>query len=107
MTQAVHHGPLYRIESLLNTDGRPHPLQNRTATATLLLGLIAAVTSIFPGLHLISSWVGLAGILLGGWAQLISATTAQRFVTVIGLGAAGVGFYMGMANGGLFGGVFG
>lgn len=107
MTQAVHHGPLYRIESLLNTDGRAHPRENRAASATLLLGLIAALCSIFPGLHLVSSWVGLAGILLGGWSQLISATTAQRFVTVIGLGAAGVGFYLGMADGGLFGGLFG
>ncbi len=91
----------------LNTDGRTHPVENGAASAALLLGLVAVLASIFPGLHLISSWAGLAGIGLGAWAQLISATTGQRFLAVLGLGAAGVGFYLGMAHGGLFGGWLG
>ncbi|MGK5533126.1 hypothetical protein [Streptomyces sp. URMC 129] len=107
MAHTAHHGPRARVGAWLNTDGRPHPVENRFATVTLLLGAVAAITAIFPGLHLVSSWTGLAGIATGGWAQLISATTAQRFVAVIGLGAAAVGFYLGTANGGLFGGVLG
>lgn len=107
MTQAAHHGPFSFFSSVLNTDGRPHPLQNAVAGITLLLGAVAAITVIWPDLHLISSWVGLAGVATGGWGQLISATTAERFVLVIGMGAAGVGLYLGMANGGLFGGLLG
>jgi hypothetical protein len=112
MTQAAHHRGLVRraedrTAALLNTDGRPHPRENSLAGVTLLLGAIAVLTAIFPGLHLISCWTGLAGILTGGYAQLVSATTGQRFVTVIGLGAAAVGFYLGMSNGGLWGGVLG
>ncbi|ONK12822.1 hypothetical protein [Streptomyces sp. MP131-18] len=91
----------------LNTDGRAHPVENRFATAALLLGLVAVAASVLPGLHLVSSWVGLAGIGFGAWAQLISATTGQRFLAVLGLGAAGLGFYLGMAHGGLFGGWLG
>ncbi len=99
MTQAAHHGPL----SFLNTDGRSHPVENAFTLATLLLGAVAGLTAISPDLHVISCWTGLAGIATGGWGQMISATTAERFVLVIGLGAAAVGFYLGMAHGGLFG----
>ncbi|WP_326598035.1 hypothetical protein [Streptomyces sp. NBC_01803] len=107
MTHTAHHGPMARVGSWLNTDGRPHPVENGFAAVTLLLGAVAVITSIFPGLHLVSCWTGLAGIATGGWAQLISATTGQRFAAVIGLGAAAVGFYLGTANGGLFGGLVG
>ncbi|MDT0307058.1 hypothetical protein RM780_08790 [Streptomyces sp. DSM 44917] len=98
MAQATH------VTSLLNTDGRPHPRENSLATVTLVLGAVAAIAAVFPGLHLLSSWAGLAGIAIGARAQLISVTTGQRFVTVLGLGAAAVGFYMGVAHGGPFGG---
>ncbi|RBM05556.1 hypothetical protein [Streptomyces sp. PT12] len=93
--------------SLLNTNGRPHPVQNTAAVVTFVLGLVSAATSISPGLYLTSSWVGLVALLIGGWSQMISATTGQRIVTVLGLGAAGSGFYLGMAHGGLFGGWLG
>lgn len=97
MTQAVRRSPF----SFLNTDGRSHPRENTFAAAALVLGLVAVVTAIWPGLHLISSWFGLAGILTAAWAQFISATTGERFLSIIGLGAAAVGFYLGLAHGGL------
>ncbi|WP_129841475.1 hypothetical protein [Streptomyces sp. RFCAC02] len=97
MAQAAHHGPLARA---LNTDGRSHPRENGLAVLTLVLGAIAAVTCIFSGLHILSAWVGIAGLLVGGWSQMNSATTGQRVLTVLGLGAAGIGLYIGMANGG-------
>jgi hypothetical protein len=84
-----------------NTDGRPHPLENTLVAVTAVLGVIAVVTSAFDGLHAVSAWTGLAGILSGGYGQFVSATTAERYVLVIGLGMAGLGFYLGMAHGGL------
>jgi hypothetical protein len=83
-----------------NTDGRPHPLENALVALTLALGLIAVVTCGFRGLHALASWTGVAGILAGGYGQLISVTTAERFALIIGLGMAGFGFYLGMAHGG-------
>ncbi|WP_103500437.1 MULTISPECIES: hypothetical protein [unclassified Streptomyces] len=105
MAQAVHghRSPL----SFFNTDGNPHPRENTLAVVTAVLGLLALITAFFPGLHLIASWAGLAGIVTGASGQMLSVTTAERFVTVLGLGAAAVGFYLGMAHGGLFGGVLG
>lgn len=103
MTQAAHRGPFSYLSSVMNADGRSHPVENAFAGVTLLLGAVAVITAIWPGLHLISSWAGLAGVLTGGWGQMISATTAERFVLVIGMGAAGLGMYLGLAHGGLFG----
>ena len=72
-----------------------------------MLGVIAFVTAMFHSLHLISSWAGLIGIAAGAYGQFISGTTRERFGLILGLGASAVGFFLGMAHGGLFGGVFG
>ncbi|MFF8284435.1 hypothetical protein ACF06W_17175 [Streptomyces albus] len=97
MAQAVRwNNPL----SYLNSDGRRHPVENSFATVTLVLGVIAVVCAWWQGLHLLGSVVGLAGVLTGAWGQYISATTGERFVTIIGLGAAGAGFYINMMHGG-------
>ncbi|MER5773200.1 hypothetical protein ABT144_02675 [Streptomyces sp. NPDC002039] len=90
--------------SLFATDGKPHPLQDTLLAATLILGAVAFVTAFFDNLHLISSWTGLVGILTGAYGQFISVTTRERFALIIGLGASAIGFYLGMAHGGLFGG---
>ncbi|MFF0746796.1 hypothetical protein ACFYVL_41080 [Streptomyces sp. NPDC004111] len=93
--------------SLFATDGKPHPLQDTLMAVTLVLGVLALVTAMFHNLHLLSSWSGLIGILTGGYGMFVSATTRERFVIVLGLGASAVGFFLGMAHGGLFGGVLG
>lgn len=93
--------------SLLATDGKPHPIQDALVSVTLVLGAIAFVTAMFHHLHLLSSWAGLVGILTGAYGQFISVTTRERFGLIVGLGASAVGFFLGMAHGGLFGGVLG
>ncbi|MFI1761718.1 hypothetical protein ACH41H_06590 [Streptomyces sp. NPDC020800] len=93
--------------SLFATDGKPHPVQDTLMVATLVLGVLAFATSFFPGLHLLASWSGLLGIFTGLYGQWISVTTRQRFGLILGLGASGVGFMLGMAHGGLFGGLIG
>ncbi|MBT2506699.1 hypothetical protein J7I98_12495 [Streptomyces sp. ISL-98] len=93
--------------SLLATDGKPHPLQDTLMAVTLVLGSIAFITAMFHSLHLLSSWTGLLGILTGAYGQFISVTTRERFLLIVGLGASAIGFFLGMAHGGLFGGVLG
>ncbi|MFE5870674.1 hypothetical protein ACFQ6V_18785 [Streptomyces roseifaciens] len=109
MTQAVRQsrGPRSLINAVLNSDGKPHPLENTFVAVTLVFGVLAFVSSAFNNLHLLSSWSGLAGILTGAYGQYISATTGERFLLIIGLGASAFGFFLGMAHGGLFGGVIG
>ncbi|MGW0825463.1 hypothetical protein [Streptomyces sp. NPDC002845] len=93
--------------SLFATDHKPHPLQNILLAVTLVLGAVSFVTALFPNLHLLSSWTGLVGILTGAYGQFVSETTRERFGMIVGLGASAVGFFLGMAHGGLFGGVLG
>ncbi|MFF2997413.1 hypothetical protein ACFVTC_23065 [Streptomyces sp. NPDC057950] len=93
--------------SLLATDHKPHPLQDTLLAVTLVLGVTAFITAQFDSLHLISSWTGLIGIFTGASGQFISETTRQRFGLILGLGASAVGFFLGMAHGGLFGGIIG
>ncbi|MFH9012899.1 hypothetical protein ACH4C6_16095 [Streptomyces sp. NPDC017943] len=89
---------------LLATDGKPHPLQDALLAVTLVLGLTAFLTAIIEDdLHILSSWAGLVGILTGAYGQWISETTRERFGLILGLGASGVGFFLGMAHGGLIG----
>ncbi len=91
------------VLSLLNSDGKAHPRENSLVLATAVLGLVAIISAFFPSLHLLSSWAGLAGILTGGYGQFVSATTGERFVLIIALGASGVGLFIGVAHGGLWG----
>ncbi|OAH11815.1 hypothetical protein [Streptomyces jeddahensis] len=104
MAQAVRP---HSATSLFATDGKPHPRQDALAAVTLVLGAIAFITAMFHSLHLISSWAGLVGIITGAYGQFISETTRERFGLVLGLGASAIGFFLGMAHGGLFGGVLG
>ncbi|OEU90280.1 hypothetical protein DB35_03105 [Streptomyces abyssalis] len=98
MAQAVRHNPV----SMLLDDGRAHPLESSLAAVTVVLGAVAFLTAlVWPGLHVLSAWTGLVGIVTGAWGQFISATTGERFALIIGLGGAAFGFYLGMAHGGL------
>lgn len=93
--------------SLLATDDKPHPVQDTLLAVTLVLGTVSFITAMFHHLHLLSSWAGLMGILTGAYGQFISETTRERFGLIVALGASAVGFFLGMAHGGLFGGVVG
>lgn len=106
MGQAIprrRHNPLAR----LGHDRRAHPRRHALALVTLLLGALAALAALSPGLHLVGSWAGLLALLVGAATYMVSATTAERFLLVLGCGAAGFGLLMGMAHGGLFGGLVG
>ncbi|MER5354942.1 hypothetical protein ABT093_32040 [Kitasatospora sp. NPDC002551] len=99
MAQTVHRMPALT----LNTDGHPHPRENTLVGLTAALGAIAFITSFFHNLHLLTSWTGLFGIVTGLLGMYISVTTAERFVLMIALGASAIGFYLGIARGGLWG----
>jgi hypothetical protein len=84
----------------LNTDGQRHPRENALLAVAAFCGTVALAFAPFEGMHAPGTWLGLIGIITGLYAQYISATTAERMVNVVFLGASAVGFALNMAHGG-------
>ena len=84
----------------LNSDGRRHPLENGLAAFTLAAGIVAFATGFVVSQHLVATSLGLASLVVGLYAQLVSATRPERMLIVTGLVAAFVGLSLGLAHGG-------
>lgn len=88
---------------LLATDGKPHPLQDTLLAVALVLGVLALATASYRGIHVLTSWAGLLGVLTAGYGQYVSETTRERFGLVLALGASAAGLFFGIYHGGFFG----
>ena len=96
----------------LNSDGRPHPLVNALTIFTLVIGLVSFVLGLVIrnvsgasglGWAIATAATGLAALLVGLYAQMISATREQRVLIVTGIIAGFVGLALGLAHGGFAG----
>jgi uncharacterized membrane-anchored protein len=94
--------------NILNSDGRPHPVENALTVFTLLAGLVSFVLGMIvrntPGagavVVMVATAAGLASVLIGLYAQMVSATREQRVLIVTGIIAGFVGMCLGLAHGG-------
>ncbi len=86
----------------LNSDGQRHPLENSLAVFTLAAGVVVFAAGWVVSLHVLASLLGVICLLVGLYAQLISATRAERMIIVTGLVAAFVGTALGFAHGGFW-----
>jgi hypothetical protein len=86
----------------LNTDGRPHPTANTLALLAACFAVISAVSAWYPSTHLLGAWAGAAGLATGLFSQMVSATTAERWINVSAMVVSGVGLLFGLAHGGLY-----
>jgi hypothetical protein len=84
----------------LNDDGQRHPLENALALFTLLTGIPSFILGFIVAAHLPAVVLGLAGLCVGLYDQMISATRNERIVIVTGIVAAFVGAGLGFAHGG-------
>ena len=96
--------------SILNTDGRPHPVENVTAIVVLLLGLVSFVLGLVvrnshagTAVHVLATATGLIACLVGLYVQMVSSTRNQRVVIVAGIIAGFVGLAIGLSKGGFVG----
>ena len=93
---------------ILNSDGQPHTLENILTIFTLLVGLVSFVLGMIvrnapaavPALHITATATGLAAVLVGLYAQMVSATREQRVLIVAGMIAGFVGLAIGLSKGG-------
>jgi lysylphosphatidylglycerol synthetase-like protein (DUF2156 family) len=109
MAGTIRTGRPGRVPRLnLNSDGRPHPLLNLAAFFTLIVGLLSFALGLFirtgpSGSHgwaVVAAISGLAGLVIGLFAQMLSATREERVVIVTGIIAAFIGLALGLAHGG-------
>jgi uncharacterized membrane protein len=98
-------------QNILNSDGRRHPVVNILTIFTLVVGLasfvlgmlVRNVPSLVGALHVVATGTGLAAMLVGLYAQMISATREQRVLIVTGIIAGFVGLALGLSKGGFVG----
>jgi hypothetical protein len=96
---------------ILNSDGQPHPVLNVVTIFTLVDGLVAFAIGMFvrnaptasSAWHIIATATGLAALLVGLPAQMVSATREQRVLIVAGMIAGFVGLALGLSRGGFAG----
>jgi hypothetical protein len=86
--------------TLLNQDGRRHPLQNTLAVTAFILGIITLILGVVVRTHVFGSVLGVINLPLALISQLTSATIGERWFNVIGLVATAVGFALSLAHGG-------
>ncbi|HXU96492.1 MAG TPA: hypothetical protein VFP03_00205 [Jiangellaceae bacterium] len=76
--------------------------ENVLAALVLVFGAVSAICAFVPEWHVSGSWTGLFGLALGAVAQMISTSTAQRWVIVPGWVLSFIGLALGISNGGLW-----
>src|SRR5215471_19452509 len=93
--------------NILNSDGRPHPVENILTIFTLVVGLVSFVLGlIVRNVHtgaaviVIATATGLVACLVGLYVQLVSSTREQRILIVTGIIAGFVGLALGLSKGG-------
>jgi hypothetical protein len=99
------------IKQGLNSDGRPHPVENVMAVSILLVGLVSFVIGMIvrnspsapTALHVIATAGGLFSLFVGLYAQMVSSTREQRVLIVTGIIAGFVGLALGLSHGGFTG----
>ena len=110
MAGTIGTGKPGRVSRLtLNSDGQPHPLLNAASFSILVVGLFSFAIGLFlrtgpsgeHGWAIVAAATGLAGLLIGLFLQMMSATREERIIIITGVIAAFVGLALGLAHGGL------
>lgn len=94
--------------SILNSDGRPHPVENVLTIGIFVVGMVSFVLGIIlrneagtgAGLRITTTATGLVSLFVGLYAQMVSATREQRVLIVAGIIAGFVGLAIGLSKGG-------
>jgi hypothetical protein len=84
----------------LNTDGERHPLENSLAVAAICIGLAALVLGFIPATHFFGAVAGVIGLPLALYSQMVSATTGERWLNVVGMVCSFVGAGFAISHGG-------
>lgn len=82
------------------TEVEPHRLQAVLAVAAVTIGIAALIMGWIPQTHFPGAVAGVIGLPLALYSQLISATTNERWLNVIGMVASFLGVAFALSHGG-------
>ena len=77
-----------------------HRLQDVMAVAAVTIGIAALVLGWIPATHFPGAVLGVIGLPVALYSQMISATTNERWLNVIGMITSFVGAGFALSNGG-------
>ncbi|WP_131737313.1 hypothetical protein [Actinomadura roseirufa] len=77
-----------------------HPLENALAVAAITIGVGALILGSVPATHFFGALAAVIGLPLALYSQLISATTNERWLNVIGMVTAFIGGAFALRHGG-------
>ena len=86
--------------ALLNNDGERHPKENSLAVSSFVLGVVAFALGLVVAAHLPAAVLGVVGFPVALYSQMVSATTGQRWLNVIGMIGSFIGLALAIAHGG-------
>ena len=86
--------------ALLRTDGRSHPKENRLAVGAGVIGLVAITLGLIVETHVFGAIAGLIGFPIALYSQMLSRTSGERWLNVIGMIGSFVGLALSVAHGG-------
>lgn len=91
-----------RTRQAVDREGRPEPhrLQGWLAVASVTIGVLALILGWIEETHFPGAVAGLIGLPLSLYSQMISATTNERWLNVIGMVTSFLGISFALNNGG-------
>lgn len=82
------------------TKQEAHRLQDVLAVAAVTIGIAALILGWIPATHFPGAVLGAIGLPVALYSQMISATTNERWLNVIGMIASFIGGGFALSNGG-------
>jgi hypothetical protein len=84
----------------LSGDGRRHPVIVSAGAYAVVAGVISLVLGLMNVAHFAGTFLGVTAFVIGLVAQMMSTTTGQRMLIIVGVVAAFPGFGLAIAHGG-------
>ncbi|MDL4773441.1 MULTISPECIES: hypothetical protein [Thermomonosporaceae] len=86
----------------IDIDGgvRRHPLESALSVVAITVGLLALILGAIPPTHFFGAVAGVIGLPIALYSQMVSATTNERWLNVIGMVASFVGTGFALRHGG-------
>ncbi|NDU73382.1 hypothetical protein GWI34_12145 [Actinomadura sp. DSM 109109] len=82
------------------SEAEPHRRQDALAVAAVTIGIAALILGWIPAAHFAGALLGVIGLPVALYSQMISATTNERWLNVIGMITSFIGAGFALSHGG-------